>query len=71
MRMIKYKFIRNVSRKECSWLDKDFQKGDEIFKYSGYTYGCISLSGIACCEEKGKEPFFEIPTNALNLLKNN
>ena len=62
---MKYKLTRNVTIKECHWLDKDMKKGAEVFKYKGHTYGCISYSGVACTMEDGKEPFFELPVDSI------
>ena len=63
MRTMKYKFIRDVSTK-----DRNFYKDEIVFGYSGYSYGCISPSGIACCEKAGETPFFEIPGDALKRI---
>jgi hypothetical protein len=60
---MKLKLIRNVTKKECSWLDRDYLTGEEVFEYSGHTYGCIS-SGIACSEQDGETPFFELPIDS-------
>lgn len=64
---IKYKLTRDVTKKECHWLDKTFKKGSVVLEYQGYTYGCISDNGIAVSND-GKEPFFEIPIDALQAL---
>lgn len=66
---MKLKLIRNVSQEECPWLDKPFKTGEEVYKYSYYTYGCITETGIACSLEKDKEPFFELPASALETIK--
>jgi len=68
--MAKLKITRDVTVKECNWLEENFKEGDTVFRYSGCTYGCISFLGTACSKEKGKEPFFEIPTNALIMIEN-
>lgn len=57
--------IRDVTRKECPWLDNDIVAGTKVFAYWGCTYGCISPSGRAVSLEQGKEPFMEIPVDAL------
>lgn len=59
---------RNVSKKECPWLNKEFKSGDKVYKYTDHTYGCISHSGIACCEIEGETPFFELPKNSIKQL---
>lgn len=66
--MAKLRLTRTVSPDEYSWLDKTYEEGEEIFKYTGYTYGCISRMGIACSEVEGEIPFFELPMNALDVI---
>lgn len=56
---------RDVTTKECPWLESDLNKGQEIFTYSGYTYGCIQPYGTACSMVDGETPFFEVPTDAI------
>ena len=60
---------RSVTPKECPWLDETIPEGTEIFKYTGYDYGCISSSGTAVGFADGETPFFEIPNNALSEIK--
>lgn len=55
---------RDVTPEECGWLDKTYAKHDLVYKYIGYTYGCIA-DGIACSEEPDKTPFFELPADAV------
>ena len=57
---------RDVTIEECGWLDKDMKKGEVVFFYSGYTYGCIN-EGTAVTKEDGVLPFFELPDDALNI----
>lgn len=57
--------IRDVTKTECPWLDEDIKKGQEVFRYKNYTYGCISPSGIAVTIMDGVEPFFELPREAV------
>jgi predicted phosphodiesterase len=45
-------------------LDTTFKKGDKVHRFTGSTYGCISYSGVTCSVD-GKNPFFELPANAL------
>lgn len=66
---MKFVLTRNVTKKECPWLDKGFKKGDEVYRYDGPTYGVISFGGIACTLEDGKIPFFELPTDAIEHSK--
>jgi hypothetical protein len=63
--MIKFKLNRDVSKNECSWLDKDLNEGTIVYKYTQYTYGCISRNGIACSFEFNVNPFFELPIDSL------
>jgi hypothetical protein len=49
---------RTVLRSECPWLDRDYAKGEEVVRYTGHTYGCISPEGEAYTID-GKTPFFE------------
>lgn len=61
---------RDVTKEECSWLEKDLKKGDIVYKYTKHTYGAISPTGIACSKEEGKDPFFEVPVDAFKLEGN-
>lgn len=62
----KYRVTRDVTYNECSWLDRDYHVGEILYEYDGYTYGCISSSGIALTEDSnGGEPFFEFPWDAI------
>lgn len=65
---IKYVLLRDVTKAECDWLDREFKKGETVYKYSGATYGCISWGGVACCEQPNSTPFFEMPNDALELV---
>ena len=60
---MKFELTRFVSKKECPWLDRPMDKGEIVHRYDGVTYGCIG-DGIACSKD-GKEPFFELPRNAV------
>lgn len=50
-------------------LDQDRKEGERLYLYNGPTYGCISDSGIACSEIRGKHPFFEVPKDAFKLVE--
>ncbi len=65
---MKYKLVRNITKEECSWLDRNFREGEVVHRYSDHTYNCISPDGIACSID-GKTPFFELPADALELVK--
>jgi len=57
---------RDITTIECGWLDRDFKKGEVIYRYTGPTYGCIGPNGTACTLEYGETPFFEIPLDAID-----
>lgn len=59
---------RDVTMKECDWLERDYKKGKLLYLYSGHTYGCID-SGVACTEIRGRTPFFEIPLGSYKLME--
>jgi len=61
----KYILIRDVLKSECSWLQRDYKKGDVVYLYSGNTYGCCSCNGKAFTDKKDKTPFFELPNNSV------
>lgn len=56
---------RDIPKKECNWLDRNYKKGEIVFEYTGYTYGCISNTGKAFSDNYDLEPFFELPNNAV------
>ena len=59
------KLSRFVTVRECPWLKEDLPPGTEVYSYSGYTYGRISSGGVAVTFLDGKDPFFELPGEAL------
>jgi len=59
---------RDVTVEECPWLERDFHEGELVFKYTGYTYGCCTYTGIACSLD-GDTPFFELPNDAIEVYK--
>ena len=63
--MTKYELTRDVTRTECHWLDRDYKAGEHVFEYTGYTYGCVTPSGIAITARPGETPFHELPADAL------
>lgn len=62
--MIELVLTRDVTRRECGWLDRDLPAGTPLYEYTGATYGVLG-SGIACSIEPGQTPFFEVPADAL------
>jgi len=63
--MTKFKINRKVTQEECPWLEETFEIGQIVFEYFGYTYGCVSPSGIPVTFALNETPFFEIPADAL------
>lgn len=61
--------IQDILAKDYHWLDRDYRIGEEFFIYRGFTYGCVSVNGIACTERLGEGPFFELPKVALKQIK--
>lgn len=61
-----YKVTRDITPKECPWLDKTIVTGTIVHEYNGYTYGCIAPEGIAVTTVKDETPFFEVPFAALD-----
>ena len=60
------RLTRDVSVRECRWLDRDLRRGTRFRVYRGPTYGCISPTGLAVTflgEDDG--PFIELPIDAL------
>lgn len=55
---------RNVTNKECPWLTYNHKKGEVVYEFDGYTYGCIG-DGIAVSKKPSTNPFFEIPYDAI------
>ena len=67
---MKFRLNRDVTKEECHWLDRDFKKDEEVYEFYGCTYGCIGNTGTACSLKEGyKEEFFELPENALEIIK--
>ena len=65
---MKYRLTRTVTQEECPWLDRTYKEGEEVFKYTNYTYGCITQYGVACCDVEDETPFFELPMSALDVI---
>lgn len=63
-----YILIRDVTRKECPWLERNFIKGEIVYECLKHTYGCVTDKGIACTESSsGDYPFFELPKNSIKI----
>lgn len=55
---------RDVTRKECQWLQEDVKAGTIVYVFHGPTFGCIA-AGKAVTLVDGQNPFFELPLDAL------
>lgn len=63
--------IRNVTKTECQWLERELKKGETVYEYVGPTYGVIGESGVPVRFEKGGDSAFcEIPKNAVRWKAN-
>lgn len=61
----KFTLARPVTRKECPWLGRDYEAGEQVFAWPGYTYGCVRPSGVAVSAQYNMHPFFELPAEAV------
>jgi hypothetical protein len=66
----KYRVTRDITPEECHWLSRTYKKGEILYEYIGYTYGCISPKGIAICDNPDgvTTPFHEFPKNAIEIV---
>lgn len=55
---------RDVTQKECFWLDKDYKKGTPL-KICTATFGCVTDFGDGVYLEKN-DFFLEIPKDAID-----
>ena len=60
-----HRLIRDVTQAECSWLRRDYKEGEVVFAYPGCIYDCVSPAGMAFTEQWNKNPFFELPRDAV------
>lgn len=58
---------RDVSTTECKWLERALFQGEVLFVFRGFSPG-VSSRGIACMFAEG-EPYFEVPTDAVELYE--
>jgi len=61
--------IREITLLECPWLNRTYEIGETVFRFHGRTYSCIGNNGTAFCKEIDKTPFFELPNDAVSVLK--
>ena len=67
---MEYKVVRDITREECDWLDKDIKEDTIVYKFYGVTYGCISSNGIAVTlSSEGDNPFFELQYDSLKIIE--
>jgi len=67
MKNFQLTLAKDVLKKEYKWLARDFKMGDQVYLFSGSTYGCIGKNGIAC-GANDIDCFFELPTTALAII---
>lgn len=62
----KVRVTRTVKKRDPdNYGHRTFKKGEILYKYTGYTYGCIG-DGVALSEAGSREtPFFEFPADAI------
>jgi len=58
---------RDVTQKECRWLDEDLKEGTIVYQFFGCTYGCVD-SGVPVTLEQDKTPFNEVPWDAVDWI---
>ena len=66
--MKSYRLTRDVTKKECPWLDQIVKEGTIVYEYDGNTFDMIGDRGIACTTLPNVLPFFELPLSALQAV---
>lgn len=66
MKNFQLTLAKDILKKDHKWLARDFKKGEQVYLFTGSTYGCIGKNGIACCSND-RDSFFELPTIALSI----
>jgi hypothetical protein len=61
---MKYVVTRNITVKECPWLEDTVPEGTVVTEFTGCDYGCVSPEGVAVTLH-GETRFIELPKNAL------
>lgn len=61
----KLRLTREVTKQECRWLHSDIRAGVEVYEFKGCTYGAIGPDGRAVSFQRGENPFFQLPDDAL------
>ncbi len=57
MQKTKFELKRTVTQEECPWLNRDYEKGEIVYKFYERTYGCIRDNGTACSHIPNEYPF--------------
>lgn len=64
-----YRLMRDLSEQE-NYGPSPLKTGDLVYEYLGCTYGCIGEGGEAVSRNPGKDPFEEVPEDAIELTGN-
>ncbi len=54
------RLTRNITLRECPWLEADLKKGHVVYECRLPTYGAMG-SGIAVSDKPDKYPCYEVP----------
>ncbi len=62
-----YEVIRNVYEDDAgNHMNRAVARGELLYKYLGYTYGCIGEDGVAVSENGSLlPPFHQLPRDAV------
>ena len=66
MKNLQLTLAKDVLKKDHKWLNRDFKKNEQVYLFTGSTYGCIGKNGLAFTTD-GELPFFELPATALSI----
>lgn len=70
MKKIHLTLAKDVLKKDYKWLKRDFKKGEQVYLFTGSTYGCIGKNGLPCTLDD-QLPFIELPETALSIKHEN
>ncbi len=67
--MKKYETIRDITKKECSWLREDIKRGTIVYKAPNnfFLLSVCTDKGVMVSMD-GNFPFIEIPANSIEIL---
>lgn len=68
MKPKKVKLNRDVTKKECDWLDKDIPAYTTLWTFPDF-YGCSS-GGVTVSYGYLEYPYFEVPKDAITEIPN-